>query len=62
MTQELTKKYVSCPVCGRLLMKCQGQCDIEIVCSKCNSEVAVFVNEKGFSILEKRRKTGENEK
>ena len=38
MIERKDKRYVSCPVCGRHLMKCQGQCNIEVTCSKCNRD------------------------
>lgn len=31
MIDRKDKRYVSCPVCGRILMKCQGQCNIDII-------------------------------
>ena len=54
MAQERMKKYVNCPVCGKLLMKCIGQCNVDIICSKCNSNIAVFVDAEGFRIQENR--------
>lgn len=39
MIERKDKRYVSCPVCGRHLMKCQGQCSIDITCGKCNREI-----------------------
>lgn len=39
MIDRKDKRYVSCPVCGRILMKCQGQCNIDITCGKCNREL-----------------------
>ena len=26
MIERKEKRYVSCPVCGRILLKCQGKC------------------------------------
>lgn len=49
------KRYVSCPVCGRILMKCQGKCSIDITCGKCNREIAVMVDNERVMVLENRR-------
>ena len=46
MIDRKDKRYVSCPVCGRILMKCQGQCNIDITCGKCN-RVMVLENRRG---------------
>ena len=46
MIERKDKRYVSCPVCGRHLMKCQGQCNIDITCGKCNREIVVIVDEE----------------
>lgn len=62
MTERKDKRYVSCPVCGRHLMKCQGQCSIDITCGKCNREIVVLVNEEIVMVLENRRESGRNNK
>ena len=49
------KRFVSCPVCGRILMKCQGKCSIDITCGKCNREIAVMVDYERVMVLENRR-------
>lgn len=49
------KRFISCPVCGRILMKCQGVCDLEIICGKCNSEMVVIVDVESVMMLENRR-------
>jgi phage FluMu protein Com len=49
------KRFISCPVCGRILMKCQGVCDLEITCGKCNSEIVALVDEERVMVLENRR-------
>ena len=61
MIERKDKRYVSCPVCGRHLMKCQGQCSIDITCGKCNREIVVIVDEERVMVLENRRTTGKNE-
>lgn len=55
MIERKDKRYVSCPVCGRHLMKCQGQCNIEVTCSKCNRDIVVLVDEERVMVLENRR-------
>lgn len=55
MTDRKDKRYVSCPVCDRILMKCQGQCNIDITCGKCNREIVVLVDEERVMVLENRR-------
>lgn len=55
MTDRKDKRYVSCSVCGRILMKSQGQCNIDITCGKCNREIVVLVDEERVMVLENRR-------
>lgn len=55
MIERKEKRYVSCPVCGRILMKCQGTCNIEITCGKCNREIVVLIDEERVMVLENRR-------
>ena len=62
MIEREDKRYVSCPVCGRHLMKCQGQCNIEVTCSKCNRDIVVLVDEERVMVLENRRGSGKDER
>lgn len=62
MIERKDKRYVSCPVCGRHLMKCQGQCNIEVTCSKCNRDIVVLVDEERVMVLENRRGPGKDER
>ena len=62
MIERKDKRYVSCPVCGRYLMKCQGQCNIEVTCSKCNRDIVVLVDEERVMVLENRRGSGKDER
>lgn len=55
MVDRKDKRYVSCPVCGKILMKCQGQCNIEITCNKCNREIVAIIDEERVVVLENRR-------
>ena len=43
MLDRKDKRFVSCPVCGRILMKCQGECNIDITCGRCNREIVQVV-------------------
>ena len=45
MIDRKDKRFVSCPVCGKILMKCQGQCNVEITCSKCNREIVSILRD-----------------
>lgn len=55
MIERKEKRDVSCPVCGRILMKCQGTCNIEITCGKCNREIVALIDEERVMVLENRR-------
>ena len=59
MTDRKDKRFVSCPVCGRILMKCQGVCNLEITCGKCNRAIVAIVDDERVMVLENRRGTGE---
>ena len=62
MIERKDKRYVSCPVCGRLLMKCDGQCSVEITCVKCGSDIVAVVDNNRVMVLENRRSHGKNDK
>ena len=55
MIDRKDKRFVSCPVCGRILMKCQGECNIDITCGRCNREIVVLVDNERVMVLENRR-------
>ncbi len=55
MIDRKDKRFVSCPVCGRVLMKCQGMCNLEITCGKCNREIVAIVDDERVMVLENRR-------
>lgn len=59
MIDRKDKKFVSCPVCGRILMKCQGECNIEITCGKCNREIVALVDNERVMVSENRRGNGQ---
>ena len=59
MTDRKEKRFVSCPVCGRILMKCQGVCNLEITCGKCNRDIVAIVDEERVMVLENRRGNGQ---
>ena len=58
MIDRKDKRFVSCPVCGRILMKCQGMCNLEITCGKCNSDIVAILDEERVMVLENRRGNG----
>lgn len=60
MVDRKDKRYVSCPVCGKILMKYQGQCNVEITCSKCNREIVALIDEERVMVLENRRGSGKD--
>ena len=55
MIERKDKRYVSCPVCGRFLMKCQGDCEIEVTCGKCDKEIVALIKDEMVMVLENRR-------
>lgn len=60
MMERIDKRFVSCPVCGRILMKCQGECNIDITCGKCNREIEVLVDSERVVVFENRRVASNN--
>ncbi|MGN0419067.1 MAG: hypothetical protein ACI4E4_01315 [Acetatifactor sp.] len=60
MIERQDKRFVSCPVCGKILMRCQGDCSIDITCGKCNQEIVVLVDEEKIMVLEHRRSKSES--
>ena len=62
MMERKDKKYVSCPVCGRLLIKCGGKCSMEIACTKCGRDIVAVVDNDRVMVLENRRSPGKNDK
>lgn len=59
MIDRKDKRFVSCPVCGRILMKCQGVCNLEITCGKCNRDIVAIVDDERVMVLENRRGNGQ---
>lgn len=55
MIDRKDKRFASCPVCGRILLKCQGECNIEITCGKCNREIVALVDKERVMVLGNRR-------
>lgn len=43
-------------------MKCLGNCEIEMSCSKCNRNIVVIVEEEKVTVLENRRESDKSEK
>lgn len=55
MSDREVERYVSCPVCGRVIMKCQGTCKIEVTCPKCSSEIFASMDKEKLMIWENRK-------
>ena len=62
MMERKDKKYVSCPVCGRLLIKCDGKCSMEIACAKCGRDIVAVVDNDRVMVLENRRNYGQHDR
>lgn len=45
------RSYVHCPSCGSYLMKCQGTCEIELVCKKCKQKIIVKNSEMKLTLI-----------
>lgn len=45
-------KYVSCPVCGKLLFKVSGKCKIEAICKKCRKKIIGVIDERHVYVFE----------
>ena len=54
------KRYISCRVSGRLLIKCDVKCSIEIACIKCGSDIVAVVDNDMVIVLENRRSRGKS--
>lgn len=55
MIERISKRYISCPICGKTLMKCQGSCSIEITCMSCKQEIVVLSDDERIIVLRNRR-------
>lgn len=55
MVDRKENRYVSCPVCGKILFKGNGQCTIEVTCTRCNREIVVLLDDERVMVLENRR-------
>ena len=60
MIERKEKRYVTCPVCGRHLLKCQGVCSMDITCGNCNKDLVAIVDEEKVIVLENRRGSVKN--
>lgn len=43
--QKSKMRYISCPSCGKQLLKVAGNCNIEITCTRCRKEIVGIVDE-----------------
>lgn len=55
MVDRKENRYVSCPVCGKILFKGNGQCTIEVTCKRCNREIVALLDDERVMVLENRR-------
>lgn len=55
MVDRKENRYVSCPVCGKILFKGNGQCTIEVSCTRCNREIVALLDYERVMVLENRR-------
>ena len=55
MIDRKDKRFVSCPVCGRILFKGYGNCNIEVTCSTCKRDIVALLDDEKVMVLENRR-------
>ena len=55
MDKEIKMRYVSCPSCGKQLLKVTGNCSVEITCIRCRKEIVGIVDEIYMKIFENDR-------
>ena len=55
MTDRRVRRYVSCPVCGKILFKGYGNCNIEVTCSTCKRDIVALLDDEKVMVLENRR-------
>ena len=55
-------KYVSCPVCGKLLFKVSGRCKVEVICKKCRKKIVGEIDERHVHIFEESQEDSPEEK
>lgn len=45
-------KYIHCSSCGRYLLKCRGNCEIEVSCRKCNRNIKAICSNDEVTLIE----------
>ena len=55
MEKEIKMRYVSCPSCGKQLLKVAGNCSVEITCMRCKKEIIGIVDEVYVKMAENYR-------
>lgn len=46
------KMVITCLKCGKILMKCKGNCVLDVPCGKCKCMVRVTVDEEEITLKE----------
>mgnify|MGYP004567614415 CR=1 FL=1 len=46
MNEKIKMRYVSCPSCGKQLLKVAGNCSVEITCTRCRKEIVGIVDDQ----------------
>ena len=62
MNEVIKMRYVSCPSCGKQLLKVAGNCSVEITCTRCRKEIVGIVDEIYMKIFENDREKSRAEK
>lgn len=46
------KMVITCLKCGKMLMKCKGNCVLDVLCRQCGSMVRIVVEEEEITLKE----------
>ena len=52
MLEAVDLRYINCPACGRVLMKCRGSCCIDITCFKCSMDFLIRMDDGSLVFME----------
>ena len=55
MNEKIKMRYVSCPSCGKQLLKVAGNCSVEITCTRCRKVIVGIVDEIYMKLFENYR-------
>ena len=61
MIDRKEKNYVTCPVCGKPLMKVSGTVELEIKCGKCDRDIVAHIDQGRVMVFENRRMLGDKQ-